>query len=76
MLYKKIHRQHVRQFQKGKKFKDKFNKIHEVTSKPYPYIDRNTCGAIWVWVGKYCYRYRRLLITTDGKLRDSVEWLD
>lgn len=77
MLYKKVHRQFLREFKKGRKFKVG-DDVFKVTGKPYTYIDRNLCGAVWVWVEKNfsISRYRRLLITTEGQLRGrDIEWL-
>lgn len=35
MLYKKVHRQHVREFRVGRKYKFFGRGVHEVTGKPY-----------------------------------------
>lgn len=44
MLYKKVHRQYLREFWIGRKIKDKYdNSIGEVTGKPYTYY-----GDIWL----------------------------
>lgn len=38
MLYKKVHRQYLREFRIGRRFKDKYdNCIDEITGKPYTY---------------------------------------
>ena len=42
MLYKKVHRQHLREFRKGRKFKYDYH-VHEVTKEPYIYG-----GSIWI----------------------------
>ena len=39
MLYKKVHRQYIRQFRIGRKFRF-FGDVHEVAEKPY--IENNT----------------------------------
>lgn len=72
MLYKKIHRQHVRQFQKGRKY----NQIYEVLGKPYTY--RNTV-RVWVEnIGNGCsYKHPKLLINVYGQLLGiNIKWLD
>lgn len=44
MLYKKIHRQHLREFRVGRKFiKYDDSHVHEVTKEPYVYG-----GSIWI----------------------------
>ena len=35
MLYKKIHRQHLREWRVGRKFKNEYDVVYEVASKPY-----------------------------------------
>ena len=71
MLYKKVHRQHIRQFWKGRKFRyNGGNMVGEVIGKPYI----ESFGAIYVDV--WC------LIPIEGPYKgrmwrkDSIEWLD
>ena len=73
MLYKKFHRQFIRQFWKGRKFR--FNdggNIYEVTFGPYI----SWTGNIVVDISnRDAWRIIRL---STGKLRykDNIEWLE
>ena len=50
MLYKKVHRQYLRQFRIGRKIKDKYdNRIDEVAGKPYIDYDWHS-----IWLGGWC----------------------
>lgn len=77
MLYKKIHRQYLREFRDGRKFKDKYDAVYEVLGKLH--IDRI---LIRVWVEKTIkftkYHDFLLLITPSGRfwLGVDIEWLD
>lgn len=69
MLYKKVHRQFLRQFWKGRKFRIFGDEVYEVTSKPYIEKDYN---------GNYINIYRWYLISLDsGKmiLHNIITWL-
>ena len=66
MLYKKIHRQHLRQWRIGRRFKiDGY--VDEVTGKPY--IKR----SCYIWVGDW-----KVINTVSGQLwhEDEITWLD
>lgn len=67
MLYKKIHRQYIREFRTGRKYKCMYSgKAYKVAEKPYIKL-----GCIWLegW---------RLTQFSSGRLcnRDGFEWLE
>ena len=69
MLYKKVHRQYLREFREGRKFKDNSN-IYEVTRKPYinedyiqidvdnGYFGDRCIAVIALYSGKMWYKYK------------------
>ena len=66
MLYKKIHRQYVREFRMGRRFRYKGCRF-EITGKPY--ID-----FTFIWIAG-CWE---LINTVSGRLwnKDRITWLD
>ena len=66
MLYKKIHRQYVKEFRKGRKFKID-GEVYEVTREPYIEGEYITIGCCWrlipFWSGGLWYKY-------------EITWLD
>lgn len=77
MLYKKIHRQYVRQFWRGRKYK--FFSVWEVIKEPY--IDE---GYIKIGISKYGVedKIEDTLMSIAGgysvwhKAKDVIEWLN
>ena len=66
MLYKKIHRQHLREFRIGRKFKNKYGSVCEVIKEP-------TIGKVAIWLEGY-----DLIRIPSGEIRykDVLRWLD
>ena len=74
MLYKKIHRQHLRQFWKGRKFKFKTGKeIYRVSRKPYIIDEDHT-----IYVDYGDYDFLGIISMTSRKVRyiDKIIWLE
>ena len=74
MLYKKIHRQHVKQFRKGRKFR--FYGFHEVKIIKEPYIDGD---YIKINVAYDRYDNPAIISFYSGKLwhkNDDITWLE
>lgn len=76
MLYKKIHRQHVKRFRIGREFR--FVGFHEAKIIKEPYIDGN---YIKINVDDNGYGYNELTVISfySGKLwhkDDDITWLD
>lgn len=75
MLYKKIHRQHVRQFRVGRKFRfvDNYNdRVYKITGKPHiPLFTKGKRSTIRV----DCWD---LIFVWSGKLwhKDDITWLN
>ena len=82
MLYKKVHRQYVRQYRIGRKFKWKFGwleEVYEVTQKPY--IDISKYAIIVYLKGGFSgVNMRWYLIHFKGKYLGVIgtgrEWLE
>lgn len=68
MLYKKIHRQFLRGFREGRKFKCE-GEVYEVAGKPY--ID---CDWHSIWLGSWILI--NMLEKDSGRFWLEVEWLD
>ena len=67
MLYKKVHRQYIRQFRVGREYKhDSSNVVCEVIKEP-------TIGRVAIWLEGY-----DLIRISSGKIRykDVFIWLD
>ena len=74
MLYKKIHRQHLRQFRKGRKFKFKpGNEVYRVSRKPYIIDEDHT---IYVDFGDY--DFLGIISMTSRRIRyiGKIIWLE
>ena len=75
MLYKKVHRQYLRQFKKGRKFKF-YKEVYEAISKPF--IDY---PKICIWCD-WCRLYLIMMVDNDvshsGEIigKDKITWLD
>lgn len=70
MLYKKIHRQFLRQWRLGRRFKlSSCGDVHEVVGKLY--IDYNWHS---IWLGGWCLI--NMLEEDSGRFWLDVEWLD
>ena len=73
MLYKKVHRQYLREWRIGRKFKY-LGEVYEIT-KEKPFIDIE-CGNIRI------DHWFLILILIDGEksgqlwCKDNIEWLD
>ena len=70
MLYKKIHRQYLREFKRGRKFKIRNinckGKVYEVTKEPI-------IGRVAIWIDGM-----DLISFYSGKIRykDEFKWID
>lgn len=67
MLYKKIHRQYLREFRIGRKYKGKYTgKVYEIAVKPYITKEYIQIGGWW------------LINFYSGELynKDVFEWLE
>ena len=78
MLYKKYHRQYVREFRVGRRFRYGSGNIFEITSKPQ--IDRY---YIYIGIDKRLYNCNILRLTPltllgKGRLwgKKEITWLD
>lgn len=71
MLYKKIHRQHVRKWRDGRKFRFKdIPTVFEISGKSY--IERNYFEGYRICIDQWI-----LIILSRGRIIcDDVEWLD
>lgn len=69
MLYKKIHRQYLREFRVGRKFRFD-GEVYKVTTKPV-----TTDSTIFIFRG---ITYNTLIDLYDGKMcyKDKVVWLN
>ena len=77
MLYKKIHRQYVKEFRVGRKFRDSFGEVYEITQKPQ--IDRDSIWARMLDISiSSTHCQSRLLINAYGRfwLGVNIKWLD
>lgn len=76
MLYKKIHRQHLRKWRIGRKFRW-YNEVYEITQKPQ--IDRDSIWARMLDISiSSTHCQSRLLINAYGRfwLGVNIKWLD
>ena len=77
MLYKKIHRQYLRQFRKGRMFRGKYrgdvfeSGVYKITSRPY--IDS---GEIWIDCGTSSVGLIDLSLSNVQFRDGEVIWLD
>ena len=65
MLYKKVHRQHIREWRLGREFKIR-GEVDEVASGPY------TKGG-FIWIGNW---YLIHLLSGKLKHKDDITWLN
>ena len=76
MLYKKVHRQFVREFQVGRKYRfNDSNIVGEISGKPS--IDKKEYGYIYILVGSLYLIY--MTGPYSGKMwhkDDYITWLD
>ena len=66
MLYKKVHRQYLREWRVGREFKFKDSNVHKVIEKPYIRLF-DICSDGWLLI---------VLITGRIMCAGNIEWLD
>lgn len=66
MLYKKIHRQYVKEFQVGRKYRFEGGEVYKITTSPY-------IGSCFIFIVDW-----ELINIVSGRLwnKDRIEWLD